>query len=75
MTLALLYALLRRLDLSRGQALGVILFLATSGVTFITHLFIAYADLPLTFYALGAAGLIYLKLTEDAPSGSLPSLP
>ncbi|MEJ5329592.1 MAG: hypothetical protein WHT07_05535 [Desulfobaccales bacterium] len=72
MTLALLYALLRRLELSRGQALGVTLFFATSGVTFITHLFIAYADLPLTFYALGAAGLLYLKLRDLAPSGSLP---
>lgn len=72
LTLALLYALLRRSSLSRGQALGVTLFFATSGVTFITHLFIAYADLPLTFYALGAAGLIYLKFIEAAPSGSLP---
>lgn len=72
MTLALLHGLLRRLPLSRGQALGVTLFFATSGITFITHLFIAYADLPLTFYALGAAGLIYLKFIEAAPSGSLP---
>lgn len=73
-TLALLFALLRRRGLTRGQALGVTLFFATSGVTFLTHLYIAYADLPLTFYAVGAAGLLYLTLQDAAPPGSLPLL-
>ena len=37
-----------------------------------THLFIAYADLPLTYYQLAAAGLLYLWLWEEAPAGSGP---
>jgi hypothetical protein len=72
LSLGWLYALLRRRGLTRGQALGVTLFFATSGVTFLTHLYIAYADLPLTFYAVGAAGLLYLTLQDAAPPGSLP---
>jgi hypothetical protein len=69
--LGLLYSLLRRLELNRGQALGVTVFLALNGVTFTVHLYIAYADLPLACYALGATGLLYLWLTGLAPRGSL----
>lgn len=69
--LGLLYSLLRRLDLTRNQALGVTTFFALNGVTFIVHLYIAYADLPLAYYALGAAGLVFLWLSGAAPRGSL----
>lgn len=69
--LTLLYSLAGRLGLRRGQALGLIAFLALNGTVFIVHLYIAYADLPLTFYTLGGAGLLYLWLAEAAPRGSL----
>jgi hypothetical protein len=72
MLLILLAAFLRRLGLSRPQALGVTAFFASSGVTFITHLYIAYADLALTYYALAGSGLTYLWLRDQAPPGSLP---
>jgi hypothetical protein len=66
----LFYCFLRRLDLSRVLALGASAFLVLNGATFLTHLYIAYADLPLTYYQLGAAGLLYLWLWEKAPAGS-----
>lgn len=69
--LTLLYSLARRLGLSRVKALGLTAFLALNGTVFITHLYIAYADLPLAFYTLGGAGLLYLWLADTAPRGSL----
>jgi len=69
--LSLLYSLARRLGLRRTQALGLVAFLALNGTVFIVHLYIAYADLPLAFYTLGGAGLLYLWLAERAPRGSL----
>jgi hypothetical protein len=69
--LTLLYSLARRLGLRRGQALGLTAFLALNGTVFIVHLYIAYADLPLAFYTLGGAGLLYLWLADAAPRGSL----
>lgn len=69
--LALLYSFLLRLGLDRTRALGLTTFSALNGVTFIVHLYIAYADLALTYYTLGAAGLMYLWLTDRAPSGAL----
>ncbi len=69
--LALLYSLGRRLGLSRRLALGLTAFLAANGTVFVVHLYIAYADLPLAFFTLGAAGLLYLWLAGQAPRGSL----
>jgi hypothetical protein len=69
--LALFYSLARRLGLSRRHALGLTAFLALNGTVFVVHLYIAYADLPLAFFTLGAAGLLYLWLAEQAPRGSL----
>ncbi len=69
--LGLLYSLARRLGLSRTRALGLTAFLALNGTVFIVHLYIAYADLPLAFFTLGAAGLLYLWLADQAPPGSL----
>ncbi len=69
--LTLLHSLARRLGLSRRQALGLAAFLALNGTVFIVHLYIAYADLPLAFFALGGAGLLYLWLADAAPRGSL----
>ena len=71
LTLGLLYSLSRRLGLSRTQTLGLTAFLALNGTVFITHLYIAYADLPLAFFTLGAAACIYLWLAGPAPAGSL----
>jgi hypothetical protein len=71
LTLTLLGSLGIRLGLSRRQALGLIAFLALNGTVFIVHLYIAYADLPLAFYTLGGAGLLYLWLADTAPRGSL----
>jgi hypothetical protein len=70
--LGLLYSLLLRLGLGRTQSLGVTAFFALNGATFIAHLYIAYADLALAYYTLGAAGLIYLCLKDAAPPGSPP---
>jgi hypothetical protein len=70
--LAMLFGMLKRLGLTRTLALGVTTFFALNGVTFITHLFIVYADLGMTYFALGAAGFIYLWLTEAAPPRTLP---
>lgn len=70
--LALLFSLLRRLNLSRTQALGVTTFFALNGTVFIGHLYVAYADLPLAYFCLAAVGLLYLWLIEAAPRGSLP---
>jgi hypothetical protein len=70
--LVLLFALLRRLGLSRTPALGLTAFFALNGVTFITHLFIVYADLALTYFTLGAVGFLYLWLSGAAPAGTLP---
>lgn len=70
--LILLNMMLRRLGLDRTQSLGTTAFFALNGLTFITHLYIAYADLALTYYTLGAAGLIYLWLSGDAPPGTMP---
>ena len=69
--LGLLYSLAARLGLSRRRALGLAAFLALNGTVFIVHLYIAYADLPLAFFALGGAGLLYLWLADAAPRGSL----
>ncbi|MGB8990638.1 MAG: hypothetical protein WCD80_01135 [Desulfobaccales bacterium] len=69
--LALLYSLALRLGLSRRRALGLTAFLALNGTVFIVHLYIAYADLPLAFFTLGGAGLLYLWLADTAPRGSL----
>lgn len=70
--LMMLYGLLRRLDLPRTPALGATAFFALNGITFITHLHIAYADLALTYFTLGTAGLIYLWLAGAAPPRTLP---
>jgi len=69
--LLLLFEMLRRLGLNRTQALGVCAFLALNGLTLITHLHIAYADLALTYYTLGAAGFLYLWLAGAAPRRAL----
>ncbi|MBM4300531.1 MAG: hypothetical protein FJ121_03225 [Deltaproteobacteria bacterium] len=69
--LGLLYSLAARLGLSRSSALGLAAFLALNGTVFIVHLYIAYADLPLAFFALSGAGLLYLWLADTAPRGSL----
>ncbi len=69
--LTLLYSLTVRLGLSRRRALALAAFLALNGTVFIVHLYIAYADLPLAFFTLGGAGLLYLWLTDAAPRGSL----
>ena len=69
--LGLLYSLAGRLGLSRRRALGLAAFLALNGTVFIVHLYIAYADLPLAFFTLGGAGLLYLWLADAAPRGSL----
>ena len=69
--LGLLYSLGHRLGLSRRFALGLTAFLALNGTVFIVHLYIAYADLPLAFFTLGGAGLLYLWLAGAAPRGSL----
>jgi hypothetical protein len=68
--LSLFYCFLRRLELVRATALAATAFLLLNGATFLTHLFIAYADLMLTWYHLAAAGLLYLWLAEAAPPGS-----
>ena len=69
--LGLLYSLSTRLGLSRRSALGLTAFLALNGTVFIVHLYIAYADLPLAFFTLGGAALLYLWLADAAPRGSL----
>ncbi len=71
LTLGLVYSLAGRLGLSRRRALGLAAFLALNGTVFIVHLYIAYADLPLAFFTLGGAALIYLWLADAAPRGSL----
>ncbi|MDI6853439.1 MAG: hypothetical protein QME75_07550 [Deltaproteobacteria bacterium] len=70
--LSLVYSLLRRSGLGRTASLGITAFLALNGVTFIVHLFIAYADLPLTYYTLGAVGFTWMRLRQEGPSGCLP---
>ncbi|MDP3181449.1 MAG: hypothetical protein Q8M54_01370, partial [Desulfobaccales bacterium] len=69
--LILLYSLLIRMGLSRRQALGATTFFALNGTVFIGHLVIAYADLALAYFALAAAGFLYLWLAGVAPRGSL----
>lgn len=69
--LGLLYSFSTRLGLTRRQALGLTTFFALNGTVFIVHLYIAYADLPLTFFTLGAAGLLALWVADAAPRGSL----
>jgi hypothetical protein len=69
--LGLLFSLARRLGLSRRLALGLTAFLALNGTVFVVHLYIAYADLPLAYFTLGATGLVYLWLAGQAPRGSL----
>ncbi len=69
--LTLLYWFAVRLGLTRRQALGLTTFFAWNGTVFIVHLYIAYADLALAYFTLGAAGLIYLWLMGSAPRGSL----
>jgi hypothetical protein len=68
----LFFSFLRRLGVSRTRALGAAAFLVLNGATFLMHLFIAYADLALAYYQLAAAGLLYLWLRDEAPSGSGP---
>jgi hypothetical protein len=70
--LVMLFGMLRRLGLARTAALGATAFFALNGITFITHLHIVYADLAMTYFALGALGFIYLWLTGAAPPRSLP---
>lgn len=70
----LFFSFLRRLGVNRAGALGAAAFLVLNGATFITHLFIAYADLALTYYQLAAAGLLLLWLRAVAPAGSGPLL-
>ncbi|MFP3866727.1 MAG: hypothetical protein ACLFUU_01005 [Desulfobacteraceae bacterium] len=65
------YSLLRRLEVERREALLGSAFLMLNGLTLITHLFIAYADLALTYYTLITAGLLLLWLKEEAPKGSM----
>jgi hypothetical protein len=69
--LGLLYSQAIRLGLSRRFALGLTAFLALNGTVFIVHLYIAYTDLPLAFFTLGGAALLYLWLAGAAPRGSL----
>jgi hypothetical protein len=69
--LGMLYSFLRRMGLNRTQALGITAFFALNGTVFISHLFIAYADLPLAYFALAAVGLVYLWLLDAAPLGAL----
>jgi hypothetical protein len=70
--LGMLFGMLRRLGLTRTLALGVTTFFALNGITFITHLHIVYADLSMSYFALGAAGFIYLWLTNAGPPRTLP---
>lgn len=70
--LALVYSFLLRMGLNRTRALALTAFFALNGVTFIVHLYIAYADLALTYFTLAAAGLTYLWLAGSAPPGALP---
>jgi hypothetical protein len=69
--LGLLASLARRMGLSRAWAVGLAAFFALNGTVFIIHLYIAYADLPLAFFTLAGAGLLYLWLADAAPRGSL----
>jgi len=70
--LLLLFAsFLRRLGVSALGTWGACAFVLTSGATLIVHLYIAYADLALTFYTLALTGLLFLKLKNCAPRGSL----
>lgn len=66
----LFYCFLRRLEVERTAALAAAAYLMLNGATFLNHLFIAYADLILTFYHLGAVGLLYLWVRAEAPAGS-----
>ncbi|OPX19457.1 MAG: hypothetical protein BZ151_09165 [Desulfobacca sp. 4484_104] len=65
------YSFLRRLQVKRPEALLGTAFLVLNGPTLITHFFIAYADLALTYYTLVSAGLLFLWLRGQAPAGSL----
>ena len=69
LTLVLLYCLLVRLGLSRRPALGVTTFFALNGTVFLTHLYLAYADLTLAFYALAGVGLTFRWMREEASWG------
>ncbi|MGQ9920396.1 MAG: hypothetical protein ACUVRZ_03595 [Desulfobacca sp.] len=68
--IVLFYCFLRRLTVPRASALAATAFLVLNGTTFLSHLFIAYADLILAYYHLGVAGLLYLWLRNEAPAGS-----
>lgn len=68
--LLVFYAFLRRLQVARTAALLATAFLLLNGATFLTHLFIAYADLMLTWYHLVAAGWLYLWVQDEAPVGA-----
>ncbi|MDD3580685.1 MAG: hypothetical protein PHW74_06660 [Desulfobacca sp.] len=65
------YSFLRRLPVKRPGAWLGAAFLVLNGPTLITHCFIAYADLALTYYTLVSAGLLFLWLRDQAPAGSL----
>lgn len=70
--LGLFYGLLRRHGLNRRWSLVAALFLVSNGATFLSHLFLAYADLPLAFYQLALAGLLWQRLVSpERPAGVL----
>ena len=69
--LVILYQQGRRAGLTRRQALVLTAFFATSGTVFLEHSFIAYADLPLAYYTLAAAGPVFFWLQGPSPPGSL----
>lgn len=65
------YSFLRRLGVDRQGALVGSAFLVLNGATLIVHLYIAYADLALSYYTLVAAGLLFLWLKDEAPARTL----
>jgi hypothetical protein len=69
--LVILYHQARRAGLTRRQALILTTFFATNGTVFLEHAFIAYADLPLAYYTLAAAGPVFFWLQGISPPGSL----
>lgn len=69
--LLIFYRFLRRSGVGRQGALLGCAFLVLNGATLIVHLFIAYADLALSYYMLAAAGLLWLWLRHEAPDRSL----
>lgn len=68
--MGLFYGWLRRQGASVRWALGATLFLVTNGVTLLTHFFLAYADLPLAYFQLAAAGLLFDRLQARPLAGT-----